>query len=168
MGYFNKSAIHKRYLSEKAIFFERNMRFKKFNHIDESREEELRTTASIWDSTHTFDNVFLKHLSFFILLKKDFQKKFNNSTIPATFDVQTSDEELLLYIFIADPELKLLQFYFEESNTKTIKQRFFEEFGYEYDSRLLTIEKIYNDRFNKIVDEFDNTNTLIRKQSGTY
>ena len=165
---FNKNTIYRRYLTEKSIFFERNMRFKKFKNIDEEREANLRKIASIWNNTHTFDNVFSKHLSFFILLKKDSQKKFNTSTIPATFDAQSSDEELLLYIFVADPELKLLQLYFEGNNINVIKQRFLEEFGYAYDSRLLTIEKVYNNRFNKVVDEFENSKTLTKKQSNTY
>lgn len=160
-NYIDDSKIIK-YKREKKIFFERNMVFKKFKYITDERKDEIKVDVFEWNKKQIFNNNMSKLLAVFLYLK--FDNLNNRLGKEATFYYSNSDEELLFYLFSIDPELKLLQIYYNENNKREIKKRFFEEFGLDYDSRLLTIELMYNKQFPTIIDEFDKPQILSRKK----
>ena len=159
MALDNLEEITCKYHKAKKRFFERNNRFKKFENIDEERKEEIRNNAYTWLENCSKDvNVRIALCLFNNLNNPHTNPRItNNLTISNKnifFDFADNDEELMFYMFVMDPELKLLQINYEESNIREIKRRYFEEFGLTLDTRLLTIELIYNKRFPTIVDEF--------------
>ncbi len=61
----------------------------------------------------------------------------------------------LFLISAFDPDLKMLKIFYEESNKDRIKERVQEEFLGKFDSRILEIEKHYNQMFPTLIDEFE-------------
>ena len=147
-----------KYKYVKKRFFERNAVFKKFKEIDEERKDIIKNNANIWLENHPYDNNIRKLLCLFNNLN-DYRV---NQRIPLEksiranelFDFTSNDEELLFYVFVSDPELKLLQINYEECTMENIKRRYREEFGIDLDIRLLKIETAYNCKFPTIEDEF--------------
>ena len=162
MGLDNLEEITSKYQKEKKRFFERNNKFKKFENIDEERKDIIQKNAYDWLEYCDKDRTVRIALCLFSNLNNPRinpritnNVKISNSN--AFFDFANNDEEVMFYMFVMDPELKLLQINYEENNMEVIKKRYFEEFGIILDTRLLKIELIYNKRFPTIVDEFEKT-----------
>ena len=155
--------IPNKYQVNKKRFFERNDKFKMFKYIDEERRDQIKANADAWLDSHIFDTT----IKLLLCLFKNINSSRINQRISGIklkeasklFDFTSSDEEAMFYMFVADPELKALQINYEESNTSDVKRRYFEEFKIELDPRLLKIEKIYNEKFPTIIDEFDSVRT---------
>ena len=125
---------------EKKKFFQNN-KLSYFKKITESRKDELYEKAFLWNEEYKNYSTNEKMFNLYYYLNNS-KKNFEN------------DESFLFLIFTLDPELKLLKIFYEESKFDNIKRRFEEEFGYTYDKRLLILEKVYNNRFPSIIDEF--------------
>ena len=157
--------ITQKYVLARKRFFERNNSFKKFKYIDDERKEQIRNNALLWSEKHELSNTLRLALCLFSNLNDIKCNPKNNNTFTGNelFDFTSNDEEVLFYMFVMDPELKLLEINFEECKMDMIKKRYHEEFGLDLDIRLLKIEQIYNDRFPTVVDEFNYTKTKQKK-----
>ena len=159
MGLNNLEQIAFKYQQSKKRFFERNDRFRKFENINEERRDEIKNNANLWLEKCTKDSNIRMALSLFNNLNNTNYNphinKYNKKTKNELFDFIDNDEELMFYMFVIDPELKLLQINYEENNLQDIKKRYHEEFGLDMDSRLLKIELYYNKKFPTIVDKFE-------------
>ena len=152
-----------KYRLSKRRFFERNNSFKMFKDIDEERKNQIKANADTWLDLHIFDNT----MKLLLCLFNNINSPRINQRMPGKklkeasklFDFTSSDEEVMFYMFIADPELKALQMSYEESDTSDVKRRYFEEFRINLDPRLLKIEEVYNNKFPSIVDEFSRVRT---------
>ena len=164
MAYYADDSIILRYKSEKKAFFERNRIFKKFKYIDEEKKNEIQNDAFLWNEKYTFDTNLLKTLAIFTTLRNNNMNRILGRQVFSN-NYLTSDEELLFYLFSIDPELKLLQIYYDENNIDEVKKRFFQEFSLDYDARLLKIELMYNKKFPTIIDEFAKTQVLSREKN---
>lgn len=56
------------------------------------------------------------------------------------------EEQIIVFMLIADPNLDLLRFFEEESNYKQIKARSLQELGF-YNKELINVEQLYHDKF---------------------
>lgn len=65
---------------------------------------------------------------------------------PELFNIRTIPEQVLQFILLFDPELRMLKIYEEETREDSIKSRCEEEFGF-YDLHLILLERKYHDRF---------------------
>ena len=149
MALDNMEVITGKYWLAKKRFFERNNAFKKFKYIEEERKEEIRNNALAWLEKREYTNNMRLALCLFSNLNDIKRNPQSNNTFIGNkyFDFTSNDEEILFYMFVMDPELKLLQISFEEDETEIIKKRYREEFGIDLDTRLLKIEQLYYLRF---------------------
>ncbi len=58
----------------------------------------------------------------------------------------TVEEQIIVFMLIADPDLDLLKIYEEESNFKQVQQRALQELGF-YNKGLIKVEQLYHDKF---------------------
>lgn len=129
--------------ANRNTFYQLN-HFYGFKKITEERKEEILNKAFFWkqENSSLVGRVLLDKL--YLMLIKSHR----------LLGIERGDESYLFFIMAFDPELKLLQIYYEESLKENIKKRFEEEFQTFYSSRILDIEKYYNKRFPTIIDEF--------------
>lgn len=131
--------------NEQKLFYEKN-KFYGFKKITDERKKEIEEKATFWSLQNNEMSNNQKLFSILYLLNKKHQLE--------PLKIELHDESYLFLILAFDPSLKLMQIYYEASTNKEIKKRFEEEFCIPYDSKLLTIETYYNERFPTVVDEF--------------
>jgi len=71
---------------------------------------------------------------------------YNLLTNPKLFNIKTIDEQVLLFIMLFDPELRMLKIYEEESRIPYTEARCIEEIGF-FDLNLIRLERKYHDKF---------------------
>lgn len=135
-------AANERIKYEKKLFYEKN-KFYGFKKITDERKEEIEEKATFWSLQNKDLKNDQKLFSIFYLLNKKHE----------LLRIELHDESYLFLILAFDPSLKLMQIYYNSSTKEEIKKRFEEEFCIPYDSRLLTIETYYNERFPIVEDE---------------
>lgn len=132
--------------NRKRVFFlkHRTTRFKK---ITDTQKNEIFSKASLWNEKYS-DVIISEKLN----ILYDILSHRNNN-----LGINENDETFLFLIAAFDPELKLLQLFYDINTIDEYKTRCFNELGFEYDQRLYLLEKYYNDRFPTIEDEFTKT-----------
>lgn len=104
-----------------------------FNSISEERYQVLQEKAQIWLSeTNATNDLFTAAYS--CVNQQD------------TIGLRNISEQLVFLILTADPELNALRIYEEESKMDEVERRCKEQFNY-YNINLLTLEKLYHERF---------------------
>ncbi len=113
--------------------FERASMIKDFDAITDERLEKLKAFGERW------------------LIEAPNSKDYNSLaynllTKPELFSIKNIPEQVLQFILLFDPELRMLKIYEEETREDFIKSRCEEELGF-YDSHLILLERKYHDRF---------------------
>ncbi|MGN1371541.1 MAG: hypothetical protein ACI4XM_04640 [Candidatus Coprovivens sp.] len=107
--------------------------FKNLSPLSQKRYKELQEKATIWlNETHAINNLHT------VAYSCNIQKE--------TIGLNSILEQLVFFILVADPNLKCLQIYEEESKMSEVQRRIEEEFGY-YNINLILLEKIYHQAF---------------------
>lgn len=104
-----------------------------FDEITDERFEQIKNQVEIYKSIPNI-NITYKTCIYNILYQANI------------LELNSMHEKLIFFINAIDPELKLLQIYFEESNYNNIKKRSIDELGFFY-KHLIKIELIYYKRF---------------------
>ena len=106
---------------------------KNINVITELNLKRLKLVAERW-ATMAKDPQDLNSLAYNLLNKyKDMH-------------IHTIEEQIILFILIADPELDLLRIFEEESTYQKMQERAQEEKGF-YNKGLINVERLYHDKF---------------------
>ncbi len=106
---------------------------KNINVITELNLKRLKLVAERW-TTMAKDPQDLNSLAYNLLNKyKDMH-------------IHTIEEQIILFILIADPELDLLRIFEEESTYQKMQERAQEEKGF-YNKGLVNVERLYHDKF---------------------
>jgi len=106
---------------------------KNINVITELNLKRLKLVAERW-ATMAKDPQDLNSLAYNLLNKyKDMH-------------IHTIEEQIILFILIADPELDLLRIFEEESTYQKVQERAQEEKGF-YNKGLINVERLYHDKF---------------------
>lgn len=128
----------------KKLFYEKN-RTSRFKKITDEQRDEIFLKASLWNEKYSDINVSEK-----LNILYDTLSYRNNN-----LGIKENDESFLFLIASFDPELKLLELYYDINTKQELKTRCFRELGFEYDERLYLLEKYYNERFPTLEDEFN-------------
>ncbi len=116
--------------------------------------EKLFNKSNLINSFNNIDNDRLEKLN---IISRQWYEKANNPkdyntlaynilTKSKALELDSYEEQLLLFIIVADPNLKLLDIYEEESKYNMIKKRSLVELGF-YNKKLISLEKKYHERF---------------------
>lgn len=146
----------KRFFSEKELITEvgnnnhamlmlKAKTLKNFNGISDERFDELTYIAQTWHSLVQEKNN-LKVAAYSVANQKQL------------LGINTSAEQLALFILLMDSELDMLRIYEEESMIPNVRKRIIEQFGY-YSEDLLSLERKFHDRFcpDKQISEWSDT-----------
>ncbi len=104
-----------------------------FNSITEERYQELQSKAQIWLSTTNAQNDF-------------FTAAYSCNNQSDVIGLETIFEKLVFLILVSDPNLDILRIFEEESKIPEVERRCKEAFNY-YNPDLITLEKLYHQRF---------------------
>lgn len=130
MNYNDKKNILKR--------FYRSLNFKGFKTITDAKKEELDSIILIWyEKFHQFN---LKGLDFVVLVAIKLIED------PSGYNILTGDEIAYFFIKMIDPELLALECYEVANTNEECRKLLLLNLGY-CDSRLIVLEKYYNNRF---------------------
>lgn len=135
-----------------TVFFKFASFVRSFERITDERFEELK--AIVDDYKELVPNINNLHvLAYNILYKRRGFKTLNIR------------ERYALFIYIIDPELKVLKIYEEESTMNEIRRRCIEEFGY-FNEVLIRLEMLYHQRFcpNKKISLWSDERMLLWKK----
>lgn len=125
---------------EKSKFFRQN-HFLGFKNLGEDDIAHLKNQANIWLLEHQFLNTTQKQTLLYVFL---------NSKFPVLKD----DLAYLFWMFSLDPNFKLLEIYYEESNYQNINKRCLVELGFTFLQNLLILEQYYNKLYPTVTDKF--------------
>ena len=106
---------------------------KNINIINNQNLIRLRAIASMW-LNEAKDPQDLNSLAY------NLQNRYRD------LHIYNVEEQIILFILIADPELDLLRIFEEESNYKGIQRRAIAELGF-YNKGLINVEQLYHDKF---------------------
>lgn len=104
-----------------------------FNDISDERYQILQEKAKEWLSTTNCENDL-------------FTAAYSCSEQKETIGLNGIIEELIFLVLIGDPELDVLRIYEEESRMDEVERRCKEAFNY-YNKDLITLERLYHERF---------------------
>lgn len=130
----------------KKLFYEKH-RTSRFRKITEEQRDEIFLKAYLWNEKYK-DTPVCDKLN---ILYDTLCHRNNN------LGIAENDETFLFLIAAFDPELKLLQLYYDINTKDEYKIRCIRELGFDYDERLYLLEKYYNDKFPTIEDDFNKT-----------
>lgn len=131
--------------SLKRSFFVCNP-FSYFTKITNECKKKIEKLAFLWREKH----IDLSYQERFYCLLEDFRKDRN-----AGYErkLATGDETFLFLLLAFDPTLAILRISLDSSEKEEYMNRVKEEFSFFPDSRILTLEKFYNERFSVIEKE---------------
>lgn len=112
---------------------ERAEAVKNFDNLTDEDFKRLKTFGERWLIEAPNPNDY-NSLAYNLLIK------------PELFSIRTIPEQVLQFILLFDPELRMLKIYEDETREDSIKSRCVEELGF-YDSHLILLERKYHDRF---------------------
>lgn len=104
-----------------------------FNDISDERYQILQEKAEEWLATTNCENDL-------------FTAAYSCSEQKETIGLNGIIEELIFLVLIGDPELDVLRIYEEESRMDEVERRCKEAFNY-YSKDLITLERLYHERF---------------------
>lgn len=104
-----------------------------FNDISDERYQILQEKAKEWLATTNCENDL-------------FTAAYSCSEQKETIGLNGIIEELIFLVLIGDPELDVLRIYEEESRMDEVERRCKEAFNY-YNKDLITLERLYHERF---------------------
>lgn len=104
-----------------------------FNDISDERYQILQEKAKEWLATTNCENDL-------------FTAAYSCSEQKETIGLNGIIEELIFLVLIGDPELDVLRIYEEESRMDEVERRCKEAFNY-YSKDLITLERLYHERF---------------------
>ena len=107
--------------------------FKNLSSLSQERFKDIQEKATIW-LTETNAKNNLQTVAYSCNVQKE------------TIGLNSILEQLVFFILVADPNLKCLQIYEEESKMNEVQRRIEEEFGY-YNINLILLEKMYHQAF---------------------
>lgn len=131
----------KRYFEYQKINFYNQNYFSKFKNISEEKRKDILSKVTLYSYLFSQND------------EKIFQlyEYLNRAKALVALGIHRGDEVFLFFLLSMDPNLLLLQIYYEENDISGVKKRFQEEFDCPYEARLLTLEKYYNERFPTIL-----------------